>query len=220
MKLEGVTLVCVEGRPDWKPSMRAMAHCLKQELDFGRALYVSPANELPEDPAWKLVDWRECPRMDYHGYNEFILRGLPALIETSHCLLIQSDGFITHPESWDPGFLQYDYIGAPWPRAWFFMGQGRVGNGGFSLRSKRLLDAAARLPYPAACNTCPDVRLEDQVICVGGRPALESQGIVFAPPELAGAFSLDLSQPTEWAVDKPFGRHWQGHDLPEPAGAG
>ena len=36
-------------------------------------------------------------------------------IQTSHCLLIQSDGFVLFPDKWDDSWLDYDYIGAPWP---------------------------------------------------------------------------------------------------------
>jgi hypothetical protein len=46
-------------------------------------------------------------------------------------------------------FLQYDYIGAPWDSSWFpFNKQYRVGNGGFSLRTRsKILALLALIPY-------------------------------------------------------------------------
>ena len=63
---------------------------------------------------------------------------LKKYIDTDFCLIIQGDGFVIHPENWTDEFLKYDYIGAPWRNLahYSFI---RVGNGGFSLRSKKLL---------------------------------------------------------------------------------
>lgn len=36
-------------------------------------------------------------------------------IETDFVMLVHYDGFIVHPELWRDEFLDYDYIGAPWP---------------------------------------------------------------------------------------------------------
>ena len=56
-------------------------------------------------------------------------------------LIIQHDGFILNHKAWDNEFLNYDYIGAPV----YWMGNKliEVGNGGFSLRSKKLLKIIA-----------------------------------------------------------------------------
>jgi hypothetical protein len=74
-------------------------------------------------------------------YNKFILKDLNNFINTSHCLIVQNDGFIINPHLWKEEFLEYDYIGAPWNlngmRVW--KRTNRIGNGGFSLRSKKLL---------------------------------------------------------------------------------
>jgi hypothetical protein len=60
-----------------------------------------------------------------------------------------------------------------------------VGNGGFSLRSKKLHQVLKRLPgistlYP-----------EDHRICRTYRPQLERLGIRFAPEQLARRFSIE-----------------------------
>jgi len=74
-------------------------------------------------------------------YNRFVLEDLAGYIDTSHCLIVQNDGFIINPHLWTDEFLNYDFIGAPWSmyqmRVWGR--SNRIGNGGFSLRSKKLL---------------------------------------------------------------------------------
>jgi len=96
-------------------------------------------------------------------------------IDTSWALFIQYDGFPTNEDLWLKEFLNYDYIGAP-------MGTGNgeqiVGNGGFSLRSKKLLNLTRFIPQTSGD---PDSWLEDQLICNKYRPWLEKQGIKFAP---------------------------------------
>lgn len=74
-------------------------------------------------------------------YNKFVLKELVNYIDTDYCLVIQNDGFVINPHKWSDDFLNYDYIGAPWDlngmRVW--KRTNRIGNGGFSLRSKKLM---------------------------------------------------------------------------------
>ena len=49
---------------------------------------------------------------------------------------MQWDGYAVNPGAWDAAFLDCDYLGAKW--SWHKDAM-RVGNGGFSLRSRRLL---------------------------------------------------------------------------------
>ena len=113
-------------------------------------------------------------------YSEFIVRGLSDHILTEHCLIVQWDGFVLDPGQWHPDFLQFDYIGAHWPQ--FIDGQD-VGNGGFSLRSKRLLEAG-RDPRIVAAHP------EDVTLCRLHRPMLEKDyGVRFADRSVANRFS-------------------------------
>ena len=121
------------------------------------------------------------------AYSAFVLKGLLAHVQTSHALLVQWDGFVVGPEVWDPGFLAFDYIGARWP--WQAAGTD-VGNGGFSLRSRRLLEVLAGgrfMPVPGVP--------EDELICRVWRPVLEREhGIRFAPGVVADRFSYERVQ--------------------------
>jgi hypothetical protein len=137
-------------------------------------------------------------------YSQFMLHGLAEHVATSHCLVVQWDGYVLDPDRWDPGFLDYDYIGASWPQ--FFDGHD-VGNGGFSLRSKRLLEACRSEDYK-------DCHPEDVAIGRHNRPWLEAQGLRFAPRELADTFSAERASAPEVA----FGFHGVWH-MPQLIGA-
>jgi hypothetical protein len=118
-------------------------------------------------------------------YSDFMVRGLGEHVHTSHCLIVQWDGFVLHPDRWDPRFLEFDYIGAPWPQ--FHDGRD-VGNGGFSLRSRRLIDA------------CQDPRFllngaEDVAICRTNRALLKEYGIRFGDRTIAEQFSYERTTP-------------------------
>jgi hypothetical protein len=120
---------------------------------------------------------------------------VPFKVETSHLLIVQWDGFALDAAAWTDEFLAYDYIGAPWQ--WMAADQ-QVGNGGFSLRSVRLMrflaEHASELPYRFP---------EDDMICHHYRPALEQSGFRFAPPDLARRFSFEDRR----SVASTFGFH-------------
>jgi hypothetical protein len=125
-------------------------------------------------------------------YSDLLLTGLRQYVSGTHVLIIQWDSFILHPEHWSNDFLQYDYIGAVWPHH----PDTPVGNGGFSLRSVKLLEA---LESPAITKRHP----EDFCICVDNKVTLENQfGIRFAPENIAEQFAVER---TNW--HPTFGFH-------------
>lgn len=107
---------------------------------------------------------------------------MPMWIKSSYILLIQWDSWIVDPTVWDEEFLNYDYIGAPW----WYGDDYNVGNGGFSLRSKRLIQhlEANREKYPLA-------HPEDDALCRRYGPRLCEEGFKFAPEALARQFSFE-----------------------------
>lgn len=112
-------------------------------------------------------------------------------VTTSHILTLQWDGFVLDANLWDQGFLDYDYIGAPWP----WHETNRVGNGGFSLRSIRLMKALD--------NLCVNVaNPEDDYLCRQLRPSVEKMGYRFAAEDLAYKFSFERAR-----RGKSFGFH-------------
>jgi hypothetical protein len=121
-------------------------------------------------------------------YSAFMLKELIRHIATPWVLVVQWDGFVVDASAWRDAFFEYDYIGASWP----FHGEGfEVGNGGFSLRSMRLLQALAdpRFQFP------PDVN-EDDVICRLYRRELETAfSIRFPSREIADQFAYEYTYP-------------------------
>ena len=128
-------------------------------------------------------------------------------IETSHALTVQYDGYVINPELWDDAWLEYDYIGAPWPPDTHFTKSGkevRVGNGGFTLRSHKLIRTFSVL-FPPFTDNGTGFFNEDGNICVYHRDFLESFGIKFAPVDVAAKFSRELIVPE--TVQDTFGFH-------------
>jgi hypothetical protein len=114
-------------------------------------------------------------------YSRFILKELHLFIKTRFVLIVQWDGYVVDGSKWEESFTSYDYIGAKWN--WHTDGK-TVGNGGFSLRSKRLLDIASSDDFPFVENMP-----EDDQICRTYRDRLEAHGIKFASEEVADRFS-------------------------------
>jgi len=164
------------------------------------------------------IECKHISTLDYLGYSKFCVEHLTEFISTNYALCIQLDGFIINPELWQDEFLNYDYIGAPWQTK-----KNRpipngiiVGNGGFSLRSKRFLDAAAKLKWHNNWDGCGLPKQhwgnEDYFLAVLNRKYFEAQGIKFAPIELASQFSVQSGDPLgrRHILKNVFGFHGTG----------
>ncbi len=190
--LDAVTLCCID-TANHQLALRALERSMAG-IAFGRALFLTAG--MPEGlavPAGIAVV-PIAPIATRDAYSQLVLKSLLHHITTTHVLLVQWDGYVVNPEAWDPSCLDCDYIGARWP--WHTDGM-RVGNGGFSLRSRRLLQALQdpRIALAGA---------EDETICRAFRPLLEREfGIRYADEALADRFSFEASYP----VGSPFGFH-------------
>lgn len=184
IELPSVTL-CAAASVNVPATVAALRACL-DKISFADCLLFSHGGAPVSGTGIRLVPISRLSSS--RDYSEFILRGLADHLQTPHCLIVQWDGFVLHADQWDPAFLQFDYIGAPWPQ---FSDGFDVGNGGFSLRSRRLLDA------------CRDPRFrmegaEDLAICRTNRDLLETEhGIRFADRLIAEQFSYERTTPSE-----------------------
>jgi hypothetical protein len=146
----------------------------------------------------------------YYNYNYYVFADLFRHFDTSHCLVMQYDSWIIHPELWQDEWLNYDYIGAPWAYkedayiAWGTKEHVRVGNGGFSLRSKKLTELPSNKQLRLTSES--DYYNEDGNICCYYRPVYLAAGIKYAPVEVAAKFSFENSVPENYGV-KTFGFH-------------
>jgi hypothetical protein len=159
-------------------------------------------NNLP-----KKINHKRCKKINsIDEYSHFMLFELYKHIKTDFALVVQYDGYVLRPNKWDDEFFNYDYIGAPWPKNAHFNGEKniRVGNGGFSLRSKNLLRCMVDNNLDFTDNGTGFFN-EDGVLCNYHRLFLEKNGIKFAPPDIAAKFSYESN--CDETVDEPFGFH-------------
>jgi tetratricopeptide (TPR) repeat protein len=192
LELPGVTLIAID-TANHALALRALGRS-RADVQFARTLFLT--NELPAEI--DVPDGIEIATIatlnSREAYSEFVLKGMSSYVATTHALLVQWDGYVINPLAWEARFLDCDYIGAKW----FWQPEGRrVGNGGFSLRSRRLIDA---LQDPRI------VLRENEDLTIGAmfRPLLEAEhGIRFADEAMADRFAFEAAYP----IAKPFGFH-------------
>lgn len=195
LKLPDVTLILLSGIGyRQKANVHALEYSQK-DIEFGAVKYIQ-LGEIKDIDTWSKATIYE----------------LPKYIETSHCLLIHENGFVVNPQSWNPKWLELDYIGSPWPLPnppdnFTYRDEAgeiqRVGNS-VSLRSKRLMDLVATRewkPYYGYYN-------EDGFISCHNRKWLESQGCTFADVHEAAKFGRELDIPENADIKNPFIFHY------------
>lgn len=190
LALPDVTLACVDTRTP-QLALVALEQCMTQ-VTFARVILFTDAATARSVPAH--VHGVPVQIGSMAEYSQFMLRGIAEHIATPFVLVVQWDGYVLNADAWDSRFLNFDYIGAPFrsgPHGWL------VGNGGFSLRSARLL---ASMQDPAMTISNP----EDICICHENRGRLEREhGIRFAPTDIASRFAFERVAP----LGPTFGFH-------------
>ncbi len=188
LDLSDVTLCCID-TANHALAARALRRSA-QGIRFARSLLLT--DRRIDEPGIEVRTIATLASRD--DYSRFVLASLLDHVDTSHVLLVQWDGYALNPAAWRGDFLGCDYIGARW--FWAPEGQ-RVGNGGFSLRSRRLLEA---LHDPRIVLT----EAEDVTICRTFRTLLETDhAIRFATESLADEFAFEAAYP----IGLPFGFH-------------
>lgn len=212
--LSEVTLICVSS-----VQMDKVFYSFQkstESIKFGEVKLVShkKPDNLPDFISFE--ETYEIKSKDEYSY--YCIYNLTNNVNTSHCLVIQPDSFVINPGMWDNSWLEYDYIGAPWQfseEAYIdpFGNHQRVGNGGFSLRSKKLLDVPKNAYVHFDVNYGNFYKhmdanqfAEDGNICVHNRHIYETLGCKFAPVDVAARFSHER-QMKETEDIKPFGFH-------------
>jgi hypothetical protein len=192
IEIPNTTLCCVDCT-NHELSIAAIKHCF-QSCQFNQILFFTDR----EFRLGEIEVIRIPPIKSIEEYSLFIIKELNNYIETDFVLITQYDGFIVNPDSWTTEFQKYDYIGAKWR----YTDGMNVGNGGFSLRSKRLLQAFSSRNIHVDGKSVKNG--EDHFICRLARRFLESNyNIQFAPEAIADKFSYEYVNSTE----KPFGFH-------------
>lgn len=218
LELKNVTLAALACK-DVKATIKAMEYSMKN-VKFGDAVFVShkKPSYLPENIRFEYTsenksidDFNYKMVFDFHKY-----------INTDYCLLVHADGFVVNPDMWRDEFLDYDYIGAPWPlpaeedKISYRDPDGnicRVGNS-VSIRSKKLLEYPSKVNMP--WEPFHGNFHEDGFICCHHHKDFEAAGMKIAPINVAKYFSHENMIPEIEGI-KPFCFHkWMGTNSKYP----
>ena len=208
LKLSNVTLLAATSSEvdAAQISMRISLH----NIEFGSAKLLCSS---PPEKKYPDIEYVSIPPLNsVDSYNKMIFQDLHKYFKTSHCLIVQADSFVVNSGLWKDEFLKYDYIGGPWPNKIeinpnliLHLEKNPVGNGGFSLRSRKLLKTIAKINFDSL--KFP-IKNEDVIICHYLYKEMINKGIRFAPPELAAQFSMeDVHHLYGQDVNSVFGFH-------------
>jgi len=189
LKLDQVTLVCFDTR-NIEAAIFSMNISLKKAKFAESILFTNKSmcskvlRSKAKIAGIKLMD---APKISsISDYSLFILSNLYSYVNTEFCLITQWDSWIIDQKLWDSQFLDYDYIGAIWPH----YSVNQVGNGGFSLRSKKLLESTGEYIKNNLDFSTP--LIEDDYICRQYRDIFEKKyKINFSSSEVANKFSIE-----------------------------
>lgn len=198
LKLPDVTLVMVETRTHELARLTGL-HCVKQ-IEFAEVLVHTDKPHLLDIPGARYIVIPDFNGNQFANYSYF---DAYKTVQTSHVLFLEHDAGVCDVNKWQPEFMEVDYVGAPW---WYTDGL-NVGNGGFSLRSMRLIRflSKERAMFPA--NT-------DNKLCRDYRRAIEKAGgFKWAEEELAHNFSVEQCQPV--GSPMPFFGYHRSHHWPD-----
>lgn len=196
--------------------VEATAKALKysqEGLDFDRVILLSHYNPVPDADYYEHIKIKSFN--DVGEWGEFIVFELHKYIETDHIILIHADGFIVNPDKWNDDFLEYDYIGAPWPIPKdsysyrdFYGNIIRCGNS-VSLRSKKILSLPSelRLKWEEADH---GYFHEDGFLSVQNRHILQEHGIKYAPLSISVYFSREKTIKENKDIEPFLFHQWSG----------
>lgn len=186
LDLSKVTLVCVDC-VEINRAIKAIEIC-KKHANFGNIKLLSSL----ESDYEHLINIEKISNLN--EYSKFIIRDLVDYVDTDFVLIVQWDGYILNPEAWNDENFKYDYIGAPWVHL-----NQEVGNGGFSLRSKRMLEITKKHLGKLSDYS----ENEDYLIGHVYKRLFDLDNIEFAPFHIANKFSVE----TKGFYEGEFGFH-------------
>lgn len=195
--LPSVTLLYIDTGGGTYELTRLSAEETLKKISPGAAVVLTDRPDLFRDvPNLVPVDVR--PSATVKEAMDLLWYEAPRFVKTEHVLYAQWDSWVLDASRWTDEFLEYDYVGAPW---WY--PTDNVGNGGFSLRSRRLMtylaERRAELPNSDMFNNG-----EDTLVCRVYRLGLEAAGFKWPSDDLAWQFSVERSGSLS---DHPFGFH-------------
>lgn len=223
LKLHEVTAVCIDGTPDGsrRDTLVQIIEALNTRIQFAGVKYLTYA-----DPSCKgLCDVIRIPKIEgLAAYSGFVIYDMPNYVTSPFCMTIHDDGFPINLDLWQPEFLHYDYIGAPWGKEanvypdHYANGWVEGGNGGFSIRSQRVMQLGKAVadtiekPKRIRERVAEGSIHEDGYFCYEIRHFLKHNGVRFAPYDLSKRFSLETDlDDGDNDINKVFGFHGKRH---------
>lgn len=180
--------------------VRALRYSMR-DIQFGRVTLLSPYK--PKN----IVEGIEYIKIDPQtpdSMNTFAIKEMPKHYTLDYVLSIHDDGFVINPQNWKPEFLNYDFIGAPWPPL-HWNTTNRVGNMGFFLKSKKFAQMELNISYICGPN--------DWLVTNYYYTPFITAGIKYAPIDVAAQFSMELPIPeVPHDLSKTFGFHGKHTD--------
>lgn len=198
LQLPTVTLFCFDCIMVSRAAM-VLEHC-KRLADFGAVRFLTSL--LTTYPHETVEEIRGKTQVDgLVQYSRWMLTEMHKHFDTPHVLTVQHDGWVLNPQAWDPSWLGYDYV-AP-----LFTQYPYVGSGGFSLRSRRLMQTVAEIlpEWNGRWFGNTGYAFEDGILSFGLRRELEARGMRYAPPAVAAKFAYGGNQ--AHYCGEPFGFH-------------
>lgn len=215
--LKNISLITIDGVGNKTEQLDKVVDLSCSNFEWNSIIRISPVYENTKSITnLGIVYEIKIPKLSYYEYNTFCIKNLYDILNIcggDYCLLVQEDGFIINPDLWDDSFLDFDYIGAPWLKysneskfGWVehYGDRAMVGNGGFSLRSKKLLKECINLPYEDFMKRGFN---EDVFLCAVYGEYLRKIGIKFADIDTAGKFSLETKNDKFNDLNNVFGFH-------------
>jgi len=200
LQLREATLLIYNPEKDPNLSARVLNHVCTG-IDFGAVVHLASRRPTLQHPG----QWIEVAPATLWQGQRFQALELGRYFTTPFLLHIEVDGFPVNFHLWDPAFLQYDFIGAPWPVKMLEPGHtNRVGNGGCSLQSRKFRDFV-----DAHADLYRDGMLSDVFLCRELEEPARQAGIRFAPVDVALRFSFENKLPDfpHWRPEMSFGFH-------------
>lgn len=219
--MKTLSITCIDAY-HYTPTIKSLKKTLETlgkipDLDIKTVYWFSDV-DFPDQIDYN-VKWIKINRFKKYTdeYNYITLKLVPHIAVEDFNLIIHPDGMAINADAWDTEFLTYDYLGARW-------GDGLVGNGGFTLRSRKLYDALIDLNVMYHTSQFADdiknhmqlgvndsfgdrVVPEDNIICKIYRNTLEKNyGIKFPHGDIVEKFSIEHNMGSPW-LGKSLGFH-------------
>jgi len=181
-RLDRVTL-CLIDTVNYGQAIISLTKSLNQ-IEPARTIFFTDADLPVFDDSVEIV---KIPNIkSKQEYSHFVVKELWKYIETDFVLITQWDAVVLNGSAWRHEYYEYDLMAAPW----LYEDGRNIGNGGGSLRSKRLMTILGTDPFIEITHP------EDEILGRLYRSYLETKyGIKFPSEELADTFSYELRAP-------------------------